>query len=398
MKTKRFGHALTCWVVASVLVLAGFAAVVVTADRAAAASKVCEIRSEFQNVVVQSPSVTEDVRFTCFIVSRGDDNDTPIAASDWGRITIPELSIGLPQTDQLIGLVDQVRNDVQAIGGTEMQGGDNWWESYWSVPVGTSGGGTGGSATAGYWMVGADGNVYPFGGVQGYGNPSGKLGFATAVKLEPTPSGAGYYIVTNLGAVFTYGDAKDLGQPDLRQLAPGELVTTMTATPTGAGYWVFTTRGRVLTVGDAKNLGDMSSTHLNGPVLGSIATPSGKGYYMVASDGGIFAFGDATFRGSMGSTRLNAPVQSLVPTADGKGYWLVASDGGIFAFGSATFRGSMGSTRLNKPVVGMVRYGNGYLMVASDGGIFSFSDLPFFGSLGDKPPARPITSVGAFGT
>jgi hypothetical protein len=245
----------------------------------------------------------------------------------------------------------------------------------------------------GYWMLGDDGAVYPFGAAKALGNgPAG----VTAVDVEPTPSGQGYWLLTKDGKVSAHGDATPSGSLDLGRLAGGEQVTSLSATPTGKGYWVFTNRGRTIAFGDTSFLGDVSTLTLNGPVLDSVATPTGRGYYMVASDGGIFAFGDARFSGSMGGRRLNAPVQSLVPDGDGSGYWLVASDGGIFAF-EAPFRGSMGGTKLSKPVTGMVRYGDGYLMVAEDGGIFNFSNAPFAGSLGGHPPARPIVSVAAAG-
>ncbi|MGH8973653.1 MAG: phytase [Acidimicrobiia bacterium] len=244
---------------------------------------------------------------------------------------------------------------------------------------------------SGYWMVGSDGKVYPFGDAKPLGDAPIMPG-TDAVDLEPTPSGNGYWIVDAAGHVYAMGDARWLGNADTAKLVAGEKVTSISSTRSGNGYWIFTTRGRVLPVGDAAFHGDMSDIKLNGPVLDSIPSASGNGYYMVASDGGIFTLGDAKFLGSMGGTKLNAPVQSLVPS-DGQGYWLVASDGGIFAFGDAPFRGSLGSTKLNKPVTGMVRFGNGYLMVGEDGGIFNFSDRQFFGSLGSTPPARPVVSV-----
>ena len=252
--------------------------------------------------------------------------------------------------------------------------------------------GAGGPRPSGYWMVGADGRVYPFGDARNLGDAPPPAG-AEAVDIEPTPARDGYWVVDSAGTVTARGAAPPLGSVAPGALSAGELVTSLSATPTGRGYWIFTSRGRVLTFGDAVGYGDMARTVLNGPVLDSIPTPSGHGYYMVASDGGIFAFGDATFRGSMGGKKLNAPVQSLVPVPTGGGYWLVASDGGVFAFGDAPFRGSMGGVKLARPVTGMVPYGNGYLMVAEDGGIFSFSNQPFAGSLGSNPPARPIVSV-----
>jgi hypothetical protein len=249
---------------------------------------------------------------------------------------------------------------------------------------------------SGYWMVGADGQVWAFGDAPKLGAPTGHLGSARAVDLEPTRSGAGYRVVDDQGHVFAYGDASWLGNADPARLAAGERVISLSSTTSGDGYWIFTTRGRVLAFGDAAFYGDVAHITLNGPVIDSIPTASGDGYYMVASDGGIFTFGDATFHGSMGGQPLNAPVQSLVPDGDGVGYWLVASDGGVFAF-HAAFQGSLGSVKLNQPITGMVRYGGGYLMVAKDGGVFDFSGDPkgFQGSLGSTPPATPVVSVAA---
>ena len=169
---------------------------------------------------------------------------------------------------------------------------------------------------------------------------------------------------------------------------------SLSATPSGRGYWIFTDRGGSFAYGDAVHYGDMTGVALNGPVLDSVATPSGRGYWMVASDGGIFTFGDAKFFGSMGGQPLNRPVMSMAPDPDGAGYWLVASDGGIFAF-DAPFYGSLGATPLNKPVSGMVPGQAGYLMVAEDGGIFAFGDVAFHGSLGANPPASPVVAVAA---
>jgi len=245
----------------------------------------------------------------------------------------------------------------------------------------------------GYWMLGADGAVYPFGQAGMAGVASVGAG-RSAVDIEPTPSGRGYWVLDDSGTVTPFGDATGYGPLPAAVLGPGEFPTSLSATATGQGYWVFTNRGRAVSFGDARFLGDVAAVPLNGPVLDSVATPSGQGYYMVGSDGGIFAFGDARFAGSMGGRTLSAPVRSLVPDADGSGYWLVGSDGGIFAF-DAPFKGSMGGQRLAKPVTGMVRYGDGYLMVGEDGGIFNFSNLAFAGSLGGQPPARPITSVAA---
>jgi hypothetical protein len=246
---------------------------------------------------------------------------------------------------------------------------------------------------SGYWMLTADGHVYPFGDAASFGQPYPLEAGIRAVHLEPTPMGDGYWVLNDSGQVAAYGDADDYGSVLAGRLDRNERATSLSATPTGQGYWVFTTRGRVLPFGDAGFYGDVSAIALNQPVIGSVATPSGLGYYLFASDGGIFNFGDAAFFGSTGAMRLNRPVVAMAVSPQKGGYWLVGSDGGLFAFGTARFYGSMGSAQLNRPVSAVVPGEAGYLMVGEDGGAFSFGDVDFFGSLGASPPPTPVVSV-----
>jgi len=265
-----------------------------------------------------------------------------------------------------------------------------------SAPDGTPGAPFAGAVTnmkvTGYWAIGSDGKVYPFGDAVNNGAPTSPS--LSIVDIEASPHGTGYWAVDDKGAVTNFGPVNYGSATDLKA---GERVTSISGTPTGAGYWLFTNTGRAIAFGDAnKNIGDVSTLKLNGEILDSAPTPTGNGYYLVGADGGVFALGDAHYQGSMGGTKLNRPVQSIVVDPDGEGYWLVADDGGVFAF-KAAFRGSTGSMKLNKPMTGMVAFGNGYLMVAEDGGVFNYSDKEFSGSLGSNPPANPIVSISALG-
>src|SRR6185369_12873863 len=114
-------------------------------------------------------------------------------------------------------------------------------------------------------MVGSDGKVYGFGTAQHLGD-AGLLPGASAVDLEPTPSGDGYWVVDDAGGVSSFGDAVYRGAPDSLTLAKGEKVTSLASTLTGKGYWMFTNKGRALPYGDAVSYGDMSKVTLNGPV------------------------------------------------------------------------------------------------------------------------------------
>ena len=177
--------------------------------------------------------------------------------------------------------------------------------------------------------------------------------------------------------------------------APTHPIVGMAATPSGAGYWLVGNDGAVYSFGDAHGYGGANHLALKAGVVAMAATPSGHGYWLLGGDGGIFNYGDARFHGSTGAMRLNAPIVGLASTPSGNGYWLVASDGGIFAFGDAHFFGSTGAMRLNAPIVGMTPSpdGGGYRFVATDGGMFDFGDAHFFGSLGGTPIPSPIASM-----
>jgi len=92
-------------------------------------------------------------------------------------------------------------------------------------------------------------------------------------------------------------------------------VNALAVTPDGGGYWLFTNRGNVFEFGNAPFYGDVGHLVLNGEIIDAAPTPDGTGYFMIGSDGGIFAFGSAEFRGSipqvLGSTPLNAPVVGI---------------------------------------------------------------------------------------
>ncbi len=218
---------------------------------------------------------------------------------------------------------------------------------------------------------------------------------APAVGVTTSPSGNGYWISSQDGGVFSFGDARSFGSMAGQRL--NLPVVGMASSPSGGGYWLVATDGGIFRFGDAAFHGSTGAIKLNQPIVGMAPTPSGGGYWLVASDGGIFAFGDAVFRGSTGAIKLNQPIVGMAPTPSGRGYWLVARDGGIFAFGDAGFYGSTGATTLNQPIVGMAATstGAGYWFVAADGGIFRFGDAAFFGSAGDQRLGAAVVGMAA---
>jgi hypothetical protein len=251
------------------------------------------------------------------------------------------------------------------------------------------------SSHVGYWLVAADGGIFPFGSAVGYGSTGGQHLNQPIVGMATTPDGSGYWLVAADGGVFPFGSAVGYGSTGGQRL--NQPVVGMAATPDGHGYWLVAADGGIFPFGSAGGYGSTGGQHLNQPIVGMAATGNGGGYWLVAADGGIFPFGNAGGYGSTGGQHLNQPVVGMAATPDGGGYWLVAADGGIFPFGNAGGYGSTGGQRLNQPIVGMAATGNGggYWLVAADGGIFPFGNAPGLGSTGNVRLNQPMVGMSA---
>jgi SpoIID/LytB domain protein len=242
----------------------------------------------------------------------------------------------------------------------------------------TNAGGASGGVN-GYWVVAANGGVYPFGGAVDYGSMVGRQLNAPVLGMAPTANGLGYWLVAADGGIFSFGNAHFYGSTGNTRL--NRPVLGMTSSHDGRGYWLFAGDGGIFSFGDARFHGSTGNLRLNQPIVGMAATPDGGGYWLIAADGGIFSFGDARFHGSTGNIRLAQPVVGMVPTSNGGGYWLVARDGGIFAFGNAGFIGSLPGRGISDNIVSVTATGDGrgYLMVSVGGRVYTFGDAPYFG-------------------
>ena len=68
--------------------------------------------------------------------------------------------------------------------------------------------------------------------------------------MAATPSGSRYWVVSQTGAVYSYGDGVSTGSPGL---APFETITVLTS-PDRQGYWLFSTTGRAFAYSTAEHL------------------------------------------------------------------------------------------------------------------------------------------------
>jgi len=259
------------------------------------------------------------------------------------------------------------------------------------------------SSGAGYYVLGADGGIFTFGGAPFLGSVPG-LGLparVTALRLSSTRTGGGYHVLGADGGIFAFGDAPFYGSVPGLGLPAKVTALDLRPTASGEGYWVLGDDGGVFSFGDAEFFGSVPGLGLPAKVkaLRLVPTPTGKGYWVLATDGGVFSFGDAEFHGSVPGLGLpNASVVAMASstgkanpasgasavTAPASGYWVLAADGGVFSFG-VPFYGSI-------PGVGLCQWpkgvqmtpsatGKGYWVVGDEGSVWPFGDAADHGDV-----------------
>ncbi|MCY0909303.1 MAG: glycosyl hydrolase family 18 protein, partial [Sulfobacillus thermotolerans] len=148
----------------------------------------------------------------------------------------------------------------------------------------------------GSYALSSNGTVTPSGNVPFYGDlPSiGVSSASPAVQLIPTANYQGYWILTQNGQVYAFGNAT----PFTSNIPATSPAISMAATPSGQGAFVLTQNGTVYALGNAQTYGNATGSS---PV--SIAsTPNGLGYWVVSASGVVQSFGDAENYGSLPQT------------------------------------------------------------------------------------------------
>ena len=245
----------------------------------------------------------------------------------------------------------------------------------------------------GYGFATAAGGVHVYDTAY-HGDATGQTLPAPIVGFAEDPRGSGYWLVGGDGSIYPFGTARNFGS--MRGHPLTRPIVAMAATSDGGGYWFVASDGGIFAFGDARFHGSMGSRHLNRPIVGMASMPTGQGYWLVASDGGMFTFGLAKFRGSTGNIHLNKPIVGMSRTGDGLGYWLVASDGGIFTFGDAHFGGSLASTAVPAPVVSATfnPVTNYYLMLLANGTVYDFPSGQVLSTAKLASSATQIATIG----
>ena len=115
---------------------------------------------------------------------------------------------------------------------------------------------------------------------------------------------------------------------------------------TGNGYWLVTQTGNVYTFGDAPYFGAPGPRAPRSPRR--CAPPTGGATAILLADGTVDAYGDAvSLGGPAGGVGGLDPASAIFTDADGGGYWVASAAGAVFTYGDAPNDGSMVGTQLN---------------------------------------------------
>ncbi len=121
----------------------------------------------------------------------------------------------------------------------------------------------------------ADGGVFAYGDAGFFGSAATMALSAPVVGMAATSDGLGYWLVGSDGSILPFGDAIPHGSLPSLHVTPARPVVGMAATPDGGG-WLVGADGGVYAFGDARFAGSMGGTALNRPVVGMA---DGAGYW-----------------------------------------------------------------------------------------------------------------------
>jgi Mannosyl-glycoprotein endo-beta-N-acetylglucosaminidase len=263
----------------------------------------------------------------------------------------------------------------------------------------------------GLYLAGIDGMIYDVGDARFWGAPLGGDLRNPIAAVVPTPTAEGYWVITNRGRVFRYGDAV------LRGAKPAPIrsvVASAAATPRGVGFWMVSRTGEVRAFGDAAAIEPAPGAIApDARVVGIAPTATGLGYWIVDSAGRVVAVGDAAEFGSLAAPIPTDPVVGIAATPAGDGFWLATSRGRVHRFGAAkrfgglfqefdaqlnvndfeTFAAMRAEARRRvgeHPVIAIASTptGGGYWLVSADGSIIGRGDAADFGDA--TPPGEAI--------
>ncbi len=146
-----------------------------------------------------------------------------------------------------------------------------------------------------------------------------------------------------------------IGPVGTAQAAPTP-ATGMARTSDNGGYWLVTQDGAIYGYGNARYHGGANGIP-HAPIVDMAARSDNGGYWLVASDGAVYGYGAASYYGGANGIP-HAPIVGMAARSDNGGYWLVADDGAVYSYGAASYYGGAngGTTQGNaiQPVSGRI--------------------------------------------
>ncbi len=118
------------------------------------------------------------------------------------------------------------------------------------------------------------------------GNATG-VSAAPIVGAAATPSGHGYWLVGADGGVFSFGGAPFEGSLPGQHVSVSNIVG-ITASPQGNGYWLIGADGGVFSFGTSAYYASNALHDSSAPIVSMTTSGSVFGYWMVANDGEVF--------------------------------------------------------------------------------------------------------------
>jgi len=186
----------------------------------------------------------------------------------------------------------------------------------------------------GYWIIAANGQVFPFGQATDMTDNSGNGVSTIIVAAEGHPSAAGFWTMEQSGRVHSYGAASYLGDPSGPTM-PNDFID-MAVTPSGNGYWLMRSTGGVYTYGDAAYSGELpSATDIGRTATAIAAHPSDGGYWITNYLGEVTGFGTTAHGGVTAPRPSSGTVAAIESTTTGDGYWILWGNGQVFNYGDA---------------------------------------------------------------
>jgi hypothetical protein len=238
--------------------------------------------------------------------------------------------------------------------------------------------------SSGYYLYTRWGQVYAGPGTSYLGEAVSSV--PDVVGLAVKPSHGGYWIATDTGAVFAYGDAKPV--------TPGRYRYPIRGVVAGArsGLYLFTAEGNVFQRNGARFEGSPYHSGLHLRSIIAMAIPAnGRGYWLVGSGGEVYSYGGAP---ALPYIHLHQPIAGASASPTG-GLWVYGTQGAVLALGGAATPGP--ATSEPGPSGGVVGLaptsdGGGYWLTTSSGAIYPYGDAATFAA---PSHAHPIAGIAA---